>query len=388
MSGTRRRTSPPRAAVSAAAFMAVAAAAAVAAAGVAAALGAERQAGAGVRLLWRTAVQAAGNAPSTTPATDGQRLFLVTSTVAAYSLATGEPLWYSPLHRYVPRSLLASHGLVLVPEAVVAALDAATGRPRWEFTPDANASLGRAAADGQAVYFGTSSHRLYALRLGDGQRRWVTDLGPGWTQPAVVRGVAVADEQVYATVEEWRAPRGKTASGWLIALSARDGTVLWRYHTGDGAERRGLSSTPVITDSLVLAADNLGNAIVAVDRRSGREVWRFAGKPGFPGFADGPIVDGQTVYGGSGDTVAYALALATGRLLWERKLPGSIGAAALCGGRLLANYQGLAVLDRRSGAIAGLTHDGEADFITSGFAIDADRAFVAGPRAIYAFSCR
>lgn len=386
MCRTLRRPSPPRAAFSAAAFTAVMLAMAVAAAAVAAAPGAERQAG--VRLLWRTAVQAAGNAPSTTPATDGQRLFLVTSTVAAYSLATGEPLWYSPLRRYVPRRLLAGHGLVIVPEAVVAALDAATGRPVWQFAPDANASLGRGAVDGQSVYFGTSSHRLYALRLADGQRRWVTDLGPGWTQPAVVRGVAVADGRVYATVEEWRAPRGRTASGWLIALSARDGTVLWRYHTGDGAERRGLSSTPVIAAGLVLAADDLGNAIVAVDRRTGREVWRFAGKPGFPGFADGPVVDGRTVYGGSGDTLAYALALETGRLLWERQLPGSIGAYALCGGSLLANYQGLAVLDRRSGAIAGLTHDGAADFISSGFAIDADRAFVAGPRAIYAFSCQ
>jgi outer membrane protein assembly factor BamB len=343
---------------------------------------------AAVRLLWRTAVDAAGDAPSTTPATDGRRLFLVTSTVAAYSLATGEPLWYSPLHRYVPRRLLAGRGMVFVPEATVAALDAATGRPVWEFTPDANTSLGRAAVDERALYVGTSSHRLYALRLADGRPAWVTDLGPGWTLPAVVRGVAVAGESVYATVEQWRAPRGKTASGWLIALSARDGTVRWRYHTGDGAERRGLSSTPVLAGGLVLAADDLGNAVVAVDRRTGREVWRFAGKPGSPGFADGPVVDGATVYGGSGDTSAYALALDTGRLLWQRQLPGSIGAYALCGGSLLANYQGLAVLDRQSGAIAGLTHDGEADFISSGFAVDANRAFVAGPKAIYAFSCR
>src|SRR5262249_7072684 len=149
-----------------------------------------------LHLLWRIPITTKANPPSAIPTVDARRLYLVTSTVEAYSLEKGELLWRSPLRQYVPRGLLAVNGMVIVPEGVVSALDGRTGREVWEFTPDANTSLGRAAADGQALYFGTASHRLYALRLKDGEKLWETDLGPEWKEQAVVRGVAVAGETV------------------------------------------------------------------------------------------------------------------------------------------------------------------------------------------------
>ena len=301
-----------------------------------------------LRLAWQTPLASAG-APGSIPAVAGGRLFLVSSGVEAYSLDTGKALWQSPLRSYAPRSLVAARGLVFVAEATVSALDAGSGRKLWEFTPDANASLGRAATDGRALYVGTAGHRLYALRASDGKQLWATDLGPDWTCPAVVRGVTVQEDRVYATVEQWRDPKGRTSTGWLIALETGNGRVIWRYGIGEGAQRKGLSSSPLVTPHLVVAADFLSNAIVGVDRRSGREVWRFHGEPGFAGFPEAPVLLGKVVYAGSGDSYVYALDAATGHLRWRTKRPSSVDGYALCGRGLLVNDQQLTMLEPPTG---------------------------------------
>jgi outer membrane protein assembly factor BamB len=339
-------------------------------------------------LIWRAPLQIGHDLPFGIPAADEQHLFLITSQIEALALDTGKLLWQSPIRNFVARNVVSSKGMVFVAETTVSALDGETGRRLWEFTPDANTSLGRTATDGHALYFGTSTHQLYALRNSDGHQLWVIDLGLGWQWPAVVRGVATWKGKVYVTLEEWRSPNGHTTSGWLIAVEARNGKILWRYKTGEGSERKGLSSSPVVTSNLVIAADYLSNAIVAVNRKNGREAWRFEGIPGYVGFPEAPLVIDNIVYAASGDTFVYALELNGGRLLWRAKTPSAAGAYALCGTSLLVNNQGLTVLDRQTGRITQtLLHD-ELDFTTSGFTIIGNRAFVLGPKAVYAFQCR
>jgi outer membrane protein assembly factor BamB len=282
---------------------------------------------------------------------------------------------------------VASNGMVFVPEATVSALDEKTGHKIWEFTPEANASLGRATVDGPTLYFGTANHHLYAVRASDGQELWMRDLGPDWKNPAVVRGIAVRKDKIYVTVEQWRSPNGRTASGWLIALKASNGKVLWRYHTGEGDQRRGLSSSPAVTDKLVVCADYLSNAIIAVDRRKGQELWRFQGEIGFVGFPEAPLIEDGEVFIGSGDTYVYALDLSTGHRIWRTKLSGAVEAYALCGKSLLVNEQGFVTLDRRTGSVEETLYTTEAEFPSSGFAIVGKQAMVAGPKAVYAFVC-
>ena len=341
-----------------------------------------------LRPLWRTAVHTAGNPPIGTPATVGGLLFLVRSGVEAYSAATGELLWTVPLSTYVPQDLVASAGMVFVPEKTVFALDARTGKRKWEFSPDANASLGRAATDGKRLYFGTASHRLYALRVSDGRELWATNLGPEWQDPAVIRGVTIWKDKGYATVEQWTAPNGHSVSGWLIAFRASDGKILWRYRTGQGAQRQGLSSSPTVTEDLVVSADYLSNAVVAVRRNNGHEAWRFQGDSGFVGFPEAPIVYDQTVFMGSGDTHVYALELKSGHLLWRTKLPAASGSYALCGNNLLVNYGALAVLKLDSGMINQTLLKDPGELVTSDLAVTGHEAYVAGPNAVYAFACR
>jgi outer membrane protein assembly factor BamB len=341
-----------------------------------------------VNLIWRTSLAATGNPPEGRVAATKQNVFVVSSGVRAYSVISGDLLWRVPPGTYLPRSLIVGKNITYVPEYTVAALDGESGRKIWEFKPDANSSLGRATTHGHALYFGTSNHHLYALRSTNGDKLWDVDLGPLWEHAAVVRGVTFSGGTLYVTVEQWRTPSGTNASGWLIALDSQTGKVLWRFSTGTGEQRRGLSSSPTVTSDLVLASDYLSNAIIAVDRRTGHEVWHFHGEAGFVGFPEAPIVIGEIAYAGSGDTNIYAISLNTGHMLWRTKLPGANEDYAVCGKSLLVNYGGLAALDRHSGRVIQTVLTGEDEFVTSDIAVVGNRAYIAGPKALYAFSCR
>jgi outer membrane protein assembly factor BamB len=340
-----------------------------------------------VRPLWQSRFDSAGCLPFGTPALDEGKLFVVCSGIQAYAQDSGRALWHSQQVQYNPHKAITAGGRVLVVEATVSALDEKTGEKEWEFRPDANASLGRAATQGNRLYFGTSSHRVYAVRVSDGKLLWQTDLGQAWEYPAVVRGLAAAGRVLYATVEQWRTENGTKASGWLIALDAKSGRQLWRYSTGSGDQRRGFSSSPVVTSGVVLAADYLSNAIEAIDRRTGRQVWRFEGERGFVGFPEAPLVVGTNVYAGSGDTYVYAVELLTGRLIWRTKMPASSEGYALCGTDLLVSYHGLSALNLDTGKVDQTALLRTDEFVTSDFASDGKHLFIAGPKGIYAFSC-
>ena len=60
----------------------------------------------------------------------------------------------------------------------------------------------------------------------------------------------------------------------------------------------------------------------------------------------------------------------------------------MCGGRILASYQRLALLDKRNGSI--LMKDAQPGhnlFISSKIAVENHTAFMAGPRGVYSFDC-
>jgi outer membrane protein assembly factor BamB len=339
------------------------------------------------RQVWQVPFNPAGCMPFGSPAVDRGRLFVICSGIQAYAQDSGRALWHSEQVEYNPHKAITAGGHVLVVEATVSALDEETGEKKWEFRPDANASLGRATTQGDRLFFGTSSHRLYALQVFDGKKIWEADLGQGWEYPAVVRGLAADAGVLYATVEQWRSANGKISSGWIIALDAKTGRTLWRYSTGSGEQRRGFSSSPVITAGLVLAGDYLSNAIEAIDRKTGRQVWRFEGEPGFVGFPEAPVVVGTNVYIGSGDTYMYAINLLTGRLIWRTKMLASIESYALCGTELLVNYHGLATLNLQTGHLNQTLLPSRNEFVTSDFATIENHSFIAGPKGVYAFAC-
>ncbi|MDQ3997063.1 MAG: PQQ-like beta-propeller repeat protein [Gemmatimonadota bacterium] len=348
-----------------------------------------RAAGGSIGIVWRAPLP--GRATDSIPATDGERIYAVfgDAGVVAIRPSDGAVLWHGTQKWYLPMNAAVRGGLVFTAEAIVVARDSRTGELRWEFTPDANASMGRLAADESAVYFGTgeTSHTLYALSATDGTLLWRTKLGPDWEYKAWVEGVSVTDDIVYAGVTQFRAHNGYLSSAWTFAIDRGSGRVLWSYQAGSGADARTTKAGPTVADNRLLISDYGANAAYALDRFTGRELWRTEFDNGFVGPREPPIVDGALVYVGSGDCHLYALDPASGRVVWCTNVEASIHAVAVCGKRILVQMLGLAVIDRRTGRRLGWMFD-EGEFPTSGFAVLGEQAFVSGNKAMYLLDCR
>jgi outer membrane protein assembly factor BamB len=136
----------------------------------------------------------------------------------------------------------------------------------------------------------------------------------------------------------------------LIALRLDDGAIVWsdQIHPGD-TDGFDFNSAPVILGRVLVAASKDG--FHAWDRMSRRRLWHRQLTPALSkhqsvagptnGPEGGPVAtDGRRVYVLSNDAahnscVAAALAPATGRVLWHRRLSSfSFAAPAVAGDRL------------------------------------------------------
>jgi len=341
----------------------------------------------GVRILWRASLAGVDRGLHS-PATDGERLYSLQGQVFAHDTRTGAVVWSARYPRYMPRRLVHSAGRVFVAETAVLAFEATTGRELWRTAVDSSADFSRSAADDRAFYTGTRSHRVYALDISDGQVLWSVNIGPTWQFGGIVGGIAVKGDTVYAAANRPLAPNGYVGTAWIVALDRRSGQILWSYENGMGDDLRSFVSAPVVAGRVVIASDLMGNAVVAIDRFTGREVWRVTGEHGYIGFVDSPVVIGDTVYAASGDTHVYAIELQTGRVLWRSRTAAANNALAVCRDQVFVNHQGLSVLNRHTGALEATKFGSNNEFITSGFTVSDDRVFVLGNKAVYALSCK
>ena len=127
--------------------------------------------------------------------------------------------------------------------SVVRAIDAASGRIKWEYDPDAASVAGE------------------KLRMNWGSR------GLAWWQGRIYVG---------------------TVDGRLIALDALTGKVLWSVLTVGKDDGRNITGAPRVFDGKVLighgGADTspIRGYVTAYDAMTGRQLWRFYAVPGNP----------------------------------------------------------------------------------------------------------
>jgi glucose dehydrogenase len=128
---------------------------------------------------------------------------------------------------------------------------------------------------GPIVYRGTmfitTVYSTYALDAATCRLKWRHDWQRLATQIRIVnRGVAVKDGRVV---------RG-TTDGYLVALDARTGGMLWARRVADAERGETFSMPPLIYDSLVfigpaVSASALKGWVGAFRLSDGRPVWRF-----------------------------------------------------------------------------------------------------------------
>ena len=324
---------------------------------------------------------------------DGRFFFAEGPNVTALDRTTGTRLWSTRVRANLAAvtSKILWHGSkIFFPDAPdVFCLDAATGQILWRYAPDSQAVVAESAIDDHAMYIGTRDHKVLALDINDGHPIWTVDVGPGWTELGLVQGISLASDTVYVGVTHWIAHNGYLQSAVIVALDRDTGKELWRYQgTGD---QNGIVATPVVAGNNLIVDDVIFGSVFAVDRFTGKEVWRRSAAPGGYGPKDSPIILGDTAFIASADTYFYALDSRSGQKYWSSVgRGGSFSAGVVCGRYAMGNAQGIDVVDRNTGKKLSslLSAVGpERAFPTSHFATDGKRAFITGILWAWAIDC-
>jgi outer membrane protein assembly factor BamB len=320
-----------------------------------------------------------------TPAVDQGRVFIQEgNALAGLDAASGKRLWSRPIRIAAappPTTLLANGGVVYVSETdSVMAVDGTTGRTIWSAHPDSQAVV-VPALDATALYTGQRGLAVaYAFDRVTGALRWKTNVIVGSAYPASVSGVAVAGDTVYVAVRKALDPNGAASTGVLVALDRASGTELWRYETPGTKDF--FYGAPLVVGPRVIVNDFYAGPLIAIDVRTQQEIWRAD----VVGTVRAAIV-GSTVLAAGADNKARAVDLSTGAVKWTAETgSGSFGVGA-CGNSFFVSAGNLRRYDVGTGAITGETSQASYGAFVSNVTSDGARAYVVAFGGTLAFEC-
>jgi polyvinyl alcohol dehydrogenase (cytochrome) len=217
-------------------------------------------------------------------------------------------------------------------ETTISVSKASTLKSKWVFTTGGDVSA-RAAVVNNVVYFPDWGGYIWAVNATTGKKAWhhsLSDYGlpagtVSRTSPAVVDGVLYI---------------GTQTDGWLLAINAKTGTLIWKTEpippayfpkiTGSVTVVSGVVYVGMATDEEDQAEDNhypcctTKGRVVAVKASNGSVLWSTATVPtGYSGgsvWSSGPVVDESrhTVFVTTGNnysnptTEAYLTCIAAG----------------------------------------------------------------------------
>ncbi len=208
---------------------------------------------------------------------------------------TNTELWHFKMGYYVESMPTVSDSVVYVGSDYdkLYAIDAVTGKEKWNFKMGSDEYLSSPAVSNDIVYVGSEDKNLYAIDAVTGKEKWRFTTGGG-----VGSSPAVSDSVVYVGSNDKN----------LYAIDAVTGIEKWRFTTGGG-----VSSSPAVSDSVVYIGSNDKN-LYAIDSVTGKEKWRFTTE----GYVfSSPAVSDNVIYFGSWDKNLYAIDAVTGKEKWR-----------------------------------------------------------------------
>jgi alcohol dehydrogenase (cytochrome c) len=156
---------------------------------------------------------------------------------------------------------------------------------QWLFPVPATRVLQGTPIVAQGLMYVTAANECYALDAGSGRMVWHYQRSrtkgiSGVSATGVNRGAAYASGRIFMD----------TDNAHVIALDARTGTLLWDTAMTDWHDNYNATSAPLVVGDLIVTGaaggdDGARGFILALDQKTGRELWRFwsvprAGEPG------------------------------------------------------------------------------------------------------------
>jgi outer membrane protein assembly factor BamB len=260
------------------------------------------------------------------------------SALVGLDLSTHARLWSLPLSDLARGSPTVEGGRAYVGtrDAYVYAADTTDGSLVWKSRAAGSVDSTPAVAEGRVFVVSqdttTGEVRLAALDTSTGRSRW------SYLQPGAALGpssATVASGVVYV------------GFGDLVvrAFEAGTGKVLW---TQLGRGSFSYLTTPAAVGQSVYVLDRVGG-VYRLEATTGKRVWDYQ----FPADVtwSSPIVADGFVYVGMDDGTVAAIDDRKGRLVWQTRLAGPIGALAPAGDLLLAP------IVTGAGGLVGFGHD-------------------------------
>jgi len=150
-------------------------------------------------------------------------------------------------------------------------------------------------------------------------------LGGGYSAPSIAAGRILGMSH-----------RGEDEVIW--ALSEKDGKELWVTRLGPAVKQQasqgkeGPACTPTV-DGEMLYVEGLGGEVACLQAKDGKLIWQrslkadFGGRPPMWSYRESPLVDGAKVIytPGSEDAAVVALDKLTGKTLWKSQVPAGTG---------------------------------------------------------------
>lgn len=262
-----------------------------------------------VRQVWRAHVgDADGFVFSPAFAADSVYAAGRSGTVVRLDAATGREIWRASLQMPLSAGVGTDGRTVAVgnEKGVVAALEAGTGKMRWQARVSSEVLAPPAVGDGLVVVR-SLDNRVFAFDAADGSRRWVYQRAPASLVVRVPSGVVLGKGTAYAAFragklaavalanggQRWEAtvalPKGATELervtdvvgdpalvGREVCAAAYQGRVgCFDADSGRPLWTRELSSlTGVSVDARYAFVSDENGAVHALDRASGRSIWR------------------------------------------------------------------------------------------------------------------
>ncbi len=280
-------------------------------------------------------------------------------TLRAVDLRTGRERWSFPVSGTYLSPATDGETVFLKAESAnrgqVFALDLETGAQRWVFTPKRVSSADHGfigghvtspAVSGYAVLV-ASGKELYALNKRTGEPLWEVSMTEWVTAaPAVAKDrIYLADSKFIYAVDErtgklaWKKPAAFSLYFAPIVADdtvfIRDGKKIVALASADGKKRW---ENPVGGESLIPGAVSAGRllvvttgALLALDIRTGQEVWRYSQ----PNYISLPAVAGTNAFllaGATGQSTLTAVDIESGKASWSQRIPALSPAAPVVAG--------------------------------------------------------
>lgn len=225
------------------------------------------------------------------------------------------------------RNLIARGGVVVVPVVRwTVGLDLATGQERWRYhapldtrenaqNPKPGGVVTRIDSDDVSAFVPAWGASVSAIELATGRVRWTWTPGDTVSFRSGADGVRVSGDTVYATVWHNITALGGSSEHWLVALDRNTGRELWRLlfpsYTGGVI----FMGAPSVYRDLVIF-QSVGGHEWAVNRFTRQFVWHFTPTPFRATIAQTELF-GDVAYHDGGDNNIYALRAADGSVLWK-----------------------------------------------------------------------